>query len=63
MHTNFDFMKQSIKVKTESRGLRMPEDLWAAMDKLAELDKRKTTQYLNLFLQELADKNKSKLKK
>lgn len=56
-------MGKVLKENSESRGLRMRVGLWAAMDKLAELDKRKTSQYIILALEEIADKNKLKLKK
>lgn len=37
--------------QSESRGLRMPGKVWGELDRLAELDQRKTSQYIILLLE------------
>jgi hypothetical protein len=53
-------MKVTEQDKTTSRGLRLRAGLWAELDKLAVGDRRKTTQYVTLVLE---DHVKSKTEK
>ena len=50
-------MKQGKEdTKTQSRGLRMKESLWKRLDELAEKDRRKTSQYVILVLEDHVNK-------
>lgn len=43
--------KQEVGGGSESRGLRMPKGVWGEIDKLAKLDRRNTSQYILLLLE------------
>lgn len=48
---------------SESRGLRMKKSLWSGLDKLAEADHRKTSQYVSLILEKhVTEKSKQHVK-